>query len=110
MPLDVLTKMQLGSRSRLATYKFAKSRYELLKEAQKSLRKASRCMKYGRPLECQMGDKISSKRAQRGLILKCDGPFEVMKKVVVVYKSKLLDKLKIHLSFPWTKMWRNFTF
>lgn len=57
-----------------------------------------------------MGDKISSKRAQRGLILKCDGPFEVMKKVVVVYKSKLLDKLKIHLSFPWTKMWRNFTF
>ena len=36
----------------------------------------------------------------QGLILKCDGPFEIVKRVGnVAYKLKLLERLQIHPTF-----------
>ena len=62
-PLDVLVYEQSGRSVSPAAYKFAKTRQDLLDEAQDSLEKASRCMKKyvdkgRRPLEFEEGEKI----------------------------------------------------
>ena len=84
-PLDELVSEQPRRSVSPATYKFAKTRQDLLDEAQDSLEKASRRMKkYAdqgrRPLEFQVGEKvllkltpqiwkkIQNKQFQRGLI------------------------------------------
>ena len=81
-----------------AAYKFAITKQELMQEAQDSLLKVHRRMKKyvdkgRRSLEFQVGDKVLLKltpqilrkfrneSVHRGLILKYDGPFEVMKSV-----------------------------
>ena len=78
-------------------YQFAMERQELLEQAQDSLRQASKRMKkYAdlkrKPLEFDVGDKvllkltpqiwkkITGRLAQRGLIPRYDGPFEVREK------------------------------
>uniref|UniRef100_A0A803M2A2 Chromo domain-containing protein n=1 Tax=Chenopodium quinoa TaxID=63459 RepID=A0A803M2A2_CHEQI len=65
-----------------------------------------------RPLEFNVGDKvllkltpqiwkkISTKTAQRALIPRYDGPFEVLKKVgAVAYRLQLPERLKVHPTF-----------
>ena len=64
-----------------------------------------------RPLEFNVRDevllkltpqiwKISSKTVHHGLVLKYDGPFEIVKRVGnVAYRLKLLDRLKVHPTF-----------
>ena len=61
--LDVLVSKQPSRSVSPAAYKFAKSRQDLLYEAQDNLKKASRCMKkYAdkgrRPLEFEEGEKV----------------------------------------------------
>ena len=116
-PLDVLVSEQPGCSVSHVAYKFAKSCQDLLDEARDSLEKASRCMKkYAdkgrRPLEFAEGEKVllkvtpqiwkkvQNKQFQRGLILKYDGPFEIVKRIRnVAYKLKLLERLKLHPTF-----------
>ena len=87
-------------------------------EARESLEKAAKRMKkyadqHRRAMEFQIRDKVllkltpqilkkvSSKTRQRGLIPKFEGPFEVIKKVgEVAYILKLLERLKLHSTFP----------
>ena len=97
-PLDVLVSKQPGCSVGPIVYKFVKTWKDLLDEARDSLEKASRWMKkYAnqgrRPLEFEEGEKvllkltpqiwkkIRNKQFQRGLILKYDGPFEIVKRV-----------------------------
>ena len=86
-------------------------------EARDSLEKAARQMKKyvncdRKSLEFQVGDKvllkltpqiwkkISSKKRQRGLIPKYNGPFEVIKRVGhVAYMLTLPKRLKLHPTF-----------
>ena len=100
-----------------AAYKFAKTQHDLLDEARDSLEKASRCMKKyvdkgRRPLEFEEGEKvllkltpqiwkkIRNKQFQRGLLLKYDCPFEIVKRIGnVAYKPKLPERLKLHPTF-----------
>ena len=92
-PLDVAKSRNQGKCR--PTYKVARDRLEMLSETQDSLRKAQRRMKkyadqHRRSVEFNVGDKvllktpqiwkrIVSKTRHRGLIPKCDGPFEVVK-------------------------------
>ncbi|KAK4421918.1 hypothetical protein Salat_2142500 [Sesamum alatum] len=99
------------------TYRFARTKQELLDEAKDSLAKAQRRMKkYAnmgrRQVELSMGDKvllkltpqiwkrISAKAVHKGLILKYDGPFEVLSKVgSLAYRLKFPDRIKLQPTF-----------
>ena len=65
-PLDVLASKQLGRSVSPATYRFAKTRQDVLDEAQNNLDKARRRMKKYedqgiRPLEFEEGEKVMLK-------------------------------------------------
>ena len=94
-PLDVAKSKNQGKCP--TAYRVARDRLEMLSEAQDSLRKAQRRMKkyadqHPRSIEFNVGDKvllkltpqiwkqIVSKNRHRGLILKYDGLFEMVKR------------------------------
>ena len=99
------------------TYKFTKSRQDLLDVARDNLEKASRRMKkYAdkgkRLLEFEEGEtvllkltpqiwkKIRNKQFKRGLIPKYDNPFEIVRRIGnVAYKLKLPERFKLHPTF-----------
>lgn len=90
---------------------------EILQEAWDSLEIAIRCIEHYanwswrdeefKPSECvllritpQMWNHILAKRVLRSLVLRYDGPFEVMARMgVMAYRLVLLERLKLHLVF-----------